>query len=68
MRQGEPEDQREIKVQTVKLIRESGQSVGSIERDLDLTKTAVRDWVKKAETSGSDRPGGAIVGSQPPNR
>ena len=43
----------EFKAETVKLIRESGRTVGSVARELDLTETAVRDWVKKAEASGS---------------
>jgi transposase-like protein len=43
----------EFKAETVKLIRESGRSVGSVAKELDLTETAVRDWVKKAKSSGS---------------
>ena len=42
----------EFKSETVKLIRESGRSVGSVARELDLTETAVRNWVKRAESSG----------------
>ena len=43
----------EFKAETVKLIRESGRTVGSVARELDLTETAVRNWVKQAEASGS---------------
>ena len=43
----------EFKAETVKLIRESGRTVGSVARELDLTETAVREWVKRAEASGS---------------
>jgi transposase len=43
----------EFKSETVKLIRESGRSVGSVAMELDLTETAVRNWVKKAEAAGS---------------
>ena len=43
----------EFKSETVKLIRESGRSVGSAAKELDLTETAVRNWVKRAESSGS---------------
>ena len=43
----------EFKAETVKLIRESGRTVGSVARELDLTETAVREWVKKAERSGA---------------
>jgi len=44
----------EFKAETVKLIRESGRSVGSVAKELDLTETAVREWVKKAEATGSE--------------
>ncbi len=43
----------EFKAETVKLIRESGRTVGSVAQELDLTETAVRNWVKRAEASGS---------------
>ncbi len=43
----------DFKAETVKLIRESGRTVGSVARELDLTETAVRNWVKRAEASGS---------------
>ncbi len=44
----------EFKAETVKLIRESGRTVGSVAKELDLTETAVRNWVKRAEASGSE--------------
>ena len=43
----------EFKAETVKLIRESARTVGSVARELDLTETAVRNWVKRAEDPGS---------------
>ena len=43
----------EFKAETVKLIRERGRTVGSVARELDLTETAVRNWVKQVEASGS---------------
>jgi len=43
----------EFKAETVKLIRESGRTVGSIARELEWTETAVRNWVKQAEALGS---------------
>jgi transposase len=39
----------EFKAETVKRIRESGRTIGSVARELDLTETAVRSWVKQAE-------------------
>ena len=43
----------EFKAETVKLIRGSGRTVGSVAGELSLTETAVRNWVKQAEASGS---------------
>ncbi len=42
----------EFKAETVKLVRESGRSIGSVATELDLTETAVRAWVKRAESAG----------------
>jgi len=39
----------EYKAEVVELIRRSGKSVGEVARDLDLTETAVRSWVRRAE-------------------
>jgi transposase len=38
----------EFKAQAVRLVLEEGKSVGSVARDLDLTETALREWVKRA--------------------
>lgn len=38
-------------------MRSSGKSIGQISRDLDLTETAVREWVKRAEVDGGVRDG-----------
>ncbi len=43
----------EFKAETVKLIRTSGRTVGSVARELSLGETAVRRWVNQAEASGS---------------
>ena len=42
----------EFKAEVVALVRSSGKSIGQISRDLDLTETAVREWVKRAEVDG----------------
>lgn len=39
----------EYKAEVVKLVRESGESVGQVCRELDLTETAVRKWVAQSE-------------------
>jgi transposase len=43
----------EFKTETVKLIRTSGRSVGSVAAELQIGRTVVSRWVKQAEESGS---------------
>ena len=50
----------EFKADAVKLVRESGRSVGQVSRDLDLTETALRDWVKQAKVDDGQGPPGAL--------
>jgi len=38
----------DFKAQAVRLVLDEGNSVGSVARDLDLTETALREWVKRA--------------------
>jgi transposase len=39
----------EFKASAVRLVLDEGKSVGSAARDLDLTETALREWVKRAQ-------------------
>ena len=39
----------EFKAEAVALVRSSDKSVGRIAQDLDLTETALREWVRQAE-------------------
>ena len=49
---------KEFKAETVRLVWDSGKSVGAIARELDLTETALREWVRQAEVdAGRGRPG-----------
>src|SRR5206468_7346843 len=49
---------REFKAEAVRLVRESGKSVPTVARDLDLTETALRSWVRQAEIDvGRGTPG-----------
>jgi transposase len=45
----------DFKAQAVRLVLDEGKTVGSVARDLDLTETALREWVSRART---DRTGG----------
>ena len=38
----------EFKAETVRMVREGGESVTKIARDLDLTRSAVERWVQQA--------------------
>src|SRR5215204_2819456 len=38
----------EFKASAVRLVLDEGQTVGAAARDLDLTETALREWVKRA--------------------
>jgi transposase len=46
-----------FKAEVVELVRQPGNSVASVARDLDLTETAVRAWVKQADVDGGRRDG-----------
>jgi transposase len=43
------------------LVREGGKSIGEVSRDLDLTETAVRQWVSQAAIDGGQGPTGALT-------
>ena len=47
----------EYKAEVVTLVRSWGKSIGEISRDLDLTETAVREWVQRADVDGDKRNG-----------
>jgi transposase len=45
----------EYKAEVVELIRTTGKAVGQVARELDLTETAVRQWVKQADLDAGRR-------------
>jgi transposase len=51
----------EFKAQTVDLVRKSGKTVTEVARDLDLTVSALRSWVKQAEVDAGRGPAGALT-------
>jgi len=51
----------EFKAEAVRLVRESGKSAGQIAKDLDLTETALREWVRRAEIDAGRGPKGALT-------
>jgi transposase len=56
-RRARREFSEEFKARTVELIESSGKSINEICRELDLTETAVRRWVKQARIDQGTAPG-----------
>src|ERR687890_2576734 len=43
----------EFKASAVRLVLDEGKTVAAVARDLDLTETALREWVKRAQADRS---------------
>jgi transposase len=54
----------EYKAEVVELIRTTGKTVGQVARELDLTETAVREWVKRADLDAGRRSDGLTTGER----
>jgi transposase-like protein len=55
---------KQFKAEAVGLVREgakAGKSVGQIAKDLDLTETALREWVRRADIDEGKGPPGALT-------
>lgn len=48
---------KQFKAEVVDLVRQTGNTPASVARDLDLTETAVRAWVRQAEVDDGGREG-----------
>ena len=51
----------EFKAETVRLVQGSEKSLGTIARELDLTETALRAWVRQAEVDAGRGCAGALT-------
>ena len=40
----------EFKAEAVRLAKAGDRSISQVAKDLDLTETALRDWIKRADT------------------
>jgi len=47
----------EYKAEVVELCRTGDRSIGEVAKDLDLTETAVREWVRRADVDAGRREG-----------
>jgi transposase-like protein len=51
----------EFKAQAVRVVRESGKPISTVARELDLTETALRSWVRQAEIDAGRGAAGALT-------
>ncbi len=54
----------EYKAEVARLVRESGKSAAQVARDMDLSESAVRNWVKQAEIDAGRGPSGALTSAE----
>jgi transposase len=52
---------KEFKAETVRLVQDSGKGVRQIAKDLDLTETTLRAWVRQASIDAGKGPPGALT-------
>lgn len=46
---------KEFKGEAVRIVRESGKSIGEVAKELDLTETSLRAWVKRRMDAASGK-------------
>ena len=51
----------EFKADAVRLCASSGRTIAQVATDLDLTETALREWVKRAAVDAGEGPAGALT-------
>ena len=51
----------EYKAEVVRLVLQGGKTVGQVSRDLDITESAVRQWVKQAKIDAGQGGTGALT-------
>lgn len=54
----------EQKAEAVRLVQTSDRSVYQVARDLDLSETALRNWVRQAAVDAGEGPPGALTTEQ----
>ena len=54
----------EQKAEAVRLVRESGKSLYQVARNLDLSESALRRWVKQSQVDAEANPNGALTSAE----
>ena len=52
---------KEFKAEAVRLCKVGDRSIGQIAKELDLTETALRAWIKRADVDEGQGPAGALT-------
>jgi transposase len=55
---------KEFKADAVRLVKASGKTIGQVAKDLDLTETALRSWVKQADIDAGGGGSGALTSDE----
>jgi transposase-like protein len=51
----------QFKADAVRLVMTGGKSIGEVTKQFDLTETALREWVRRAEIDAGKGPPGALT-------
>ena len=54
----------EYKAEVVRMARTSGKSIGQLSKELELTETAVRAWVQRADIDEKKDPNGPLTSDE----
>jgi transposase len=54
----------EFKAEAVRLCKVGDRTIGQVARDLDLTETALREWVRLADVDAGKGPPGALTSTE----
>ncbi len=54
----------EFKAEAVRLCKVGDRSIGQVAKDLDLTETALREWVERADVEAGKGPPEALVADE----
>ena len=55
---------KEFKEQAVRIVKESGESVYAVAKDLDLSESVLRSWVRNDTLSEEGAPEGSLTGNE----
>ncbi|QRK04412.1 transposase [Archangium violaceum] len=54
----------EFRAEAVRLVREGSKSLPQVAKDLDLTESALRNWVNQADVDEGKGPAGALTSAE----